>query len=272
MEVDYSGLEVRIAACYHKDTTMLHYIKDPTTDMHTDMARQIFMVDNYDKNIPEHYVLRQAVKNGFVFPEFYGDYYGNCAIGMACTWGKLGQGKWHAGEGIPMPKGTLGDHFISKGIKSLEDFSNHVKAIEADFWGNRFAEYAEWKERWYSTYKKYGYVDLLTGFRCSGVMDRKQVINYPVQGAAFHCNLYSFIEADRAMRRENWDTKIVGQIHDSIVLDVNPKELIHVVETLKTISTVNLPKAWDWIIVPLEVDFEVAPVDGSWAEKAKYKD
>lgn len=270
LEVDYSGLEVRIAACYHKDSTMLKYLNDLRSDMHTDVAKQIFMVNDFDKNIAEHYVLRQAVKNGFVFPEFYGDYYKNCAIGMACTWGKLSQGKWHPGEGIPMPQGTLGDHLIAKGIKSFDAFVEHIKVIEADFWGNRFPEYAEWKERWYNTYKKYGYIDLLTGFRCSGIMDRKQVINYPVQGAAFHCNLFSFIEADRKMREEKWDTKLLGQIHDSIVFDVNPNELQHVIETVKRISTVGISDSWKWIIVPLDVDFELAPIDGSWAEKTKY--
>ena len=45
LEADFSGLEVRIAACYHKDKTMVKYITDPTTDMHGDMAKQIFMID-----------------------------------------------------------------------------------------------------------------------------------------------------------------------------------------------------------------------------------
>jgi DNA polymerase I-like protein with 3'-5' exonuclease and polymerase domains len=65
LEVDYSGLEVRIAACYHKDPTMLRYIKDPTTDMHADMAAQIFMVDGFDRHVPEYKRLRDATKKQF---------------------------------------------------------------------------------------------------------------------------------------------------------------------------------------------------------------
>ena len=272
LEADYSGLEVKIAACYHKDTTMLKYITDPKSDMHADMAKQLFMVDSFDKNIPSHYVLRQAAKNGFVFPEFYGDYYKNCAINMACGWGKLPQGKWSRGEGIELDTAfTLGDHFISKGIKSLDAYSDYVKKVEGDFWGNRFAEYAQWKDRWYNVYKKYGYVDLLTGFRCSGVMDRKQVINYPVQGAAFHCLLWSLVEIDRNLTELGMETKIIGQIHDSMLLDVAPNELEYVVEIIKNVTCKDLPKAWHWIIVPLDVDIEITPIDGSWAEKEKYK-
>ncbi len=270
LEIDYSGLEVKIAACYHKDPTMLKYITDPKSDMHADMAKQIFMIDKFDKSLPTHYVLRQAAKNGFVFPEFYGDYYKNCAINTACTWGKLPQGKWTTGQGIELDIGfTLGDHLISKGINSLSLFVNHLKRIETDFWGNRFADYAEWKNRWWKIYQKYGYVDLLTGFRCQGPMSYNDCINYPVQGAAFHCNLWSFIQLDRIFNEKQLDTKLIGQIHDSIIMDVAPNELQQVLEISKRVTCKDLPKIWSWIIVPLEIDIEISDVDKSWAEKGK---
>ena len=271
LEIDYSGLEVRIAACYHKDPTMLKYIKDPTSDMHSDMAKQLFILDNFDKSIKSHDTLRQAAKNGFVFPEFYGDYYKNCAQSLACNWGKLPQGKWSRGQGIEIDTEnyTLADHFISKDIRSLTAFEEHVKDIETDFWRVRFSDYADWKDRWYNIYKKHGYIDLLTGFRCSGIMDRKQVINYPVQGAAFHCLLWSFIRLDQIIIEDHLDSRLVGQIHDSILLDVNPDELDYIMEAAHKITCFELPEEWPWLIVPLDIDAEVCPVDGSWAEKSK---
>ena len=270
VEIDYSGLEVRIAACYHKDSKMLQYINDPTTDMHSDMAKQLFLLKKFDKTLPSHSVLRYATKNAFVFPEFYGDYYKSCAVGLACTWGKLNQGDWGPGEGIEMPEGTLSDHFISKGINSLDDYIEHVKKIERNFWDVRFKEYADWKEVWYNTYRKYGYFDLLTGFRCSGVMVRNDVLNYPVQGAAFHCLLWSFIKLDEHIRNEKLDTKIIGQIHDSILLDVSPDELEYVCELAHKITCFELPEVWKWIIVPMDIDMEICDVDSPWSEKKKY--
>ena len=44
---------------------------------------------------------------------------------------------------------------------------------------------------------------------------------------------------------------MIGQIHDSIILDVNPDELKEVHQTVLDVTTVQLPKAWDWIVVPL---------------------
>lgn len=268
IEIDFSGIEVRVAACYHKDTTMLKYITDPHSDMHGDMAEQIFILGK--GNGSKYKVLRQAAKNGFVFPEFYGDYYKNCANNMACNWGKLPQTKWTREQGIELePTFFLSDQLISKGINSYTAFENHVKDIEKDFWENRFGEYAQWKDRWWNVYKKYGYIDTLTGFRCNGVMGKNDCINYPVQGSAFHCNLWTLTQLDKVSIEKKWDSRIIGQIHDSIIIDVNPDELDQVVDTAYEIATDLLPKQFKWIIVPLDVDIEICPIDCSWAEKAK---
>jgi DNA polymerase I-like protein with 3'-5' exonuclease and polymerase domains len=270
LEVDFSGAEVRIAACYHKDPTMLKYIKNPASDMHADMAKQIFMIDKFDKKIPAHHDLRFATKSFFIFAQFYGDYYVNCAKNL-CDGLKLPAGKWTGTEGIEMPDGTLAQHLRSQGIKSLDMFTAHLKEIEHDFWHKRFPEYTEWKDRWWNVYKKHGYIDTLSGFRCGGVMDSKQVINFPIQGSSFHCMLWSFIQLDRIMQEENWDTKLVSQIHDSIIFDVNPEELEHVKKVVRRVTCEDLPKAWEWICIPMDVEMELCPIDGSWANKEKLK-
>jgi DNA polymerase I-like protein with 3'-5' exonuclease and polymerase domains len=268
IEVDFSGMEVRINCCYNKDSNLIHYMTNKSADMHADMAKEIFLLDPFDKKIPEHYVLRQAAKNGFVFPEFYGDYFGNCSVNMANGWGKLPRGIWSPGQGIPLNGSYLSDHLISKGINSLAAFTLHLKRIEHDFWYKKFPDYSTWKERWWSVYQKYGYIDLLTGFRCSGVMTKNEVINTPAQGTAFHCLLWSFNQLDEIMIQENWDTRLIGQIHDSIILDVNPTERDHVIEVVKKVTTEDLPAHWKWINVPMEIDIDICKVDGSWIEKS----
>ena len=268
IEIDFSGIEVKIATCYHKDPTMIAYNKDPHSDMHGDMTIQIFDIK---KSLPSFKVLRYATKNGFVFPQFYGDYYKNCAKNLACNWGKLPAGKWQKGQGIELDtkEFTLADHLIAKGFNSLESFENHIKKIEDDFWNKRFPEYTAWKERWWKIYNKYGYFDLVTGFRCQGIMNKRQVINYPVQGAAFHCLLWTLITVDEFLQYSEFDSHIVGQIHDSIIIDANINEVDDIVDMVYEIATEQLPKNWPWIIVPLDVEVDVCPIDGSWAEKNK---
>jgi len=271
MEVDFSGMEVRVACCYHKDPTMVHYMTEPASDMHMDMAMQLFGFGKKDKELPGVDVLRQASKNAFVFAQFYGDYYRHCAEGLVCGWGKLRKERWSRGQGIEVLGTHLSDHLIDRGFSCFEDYVKHVQKIEDHFWKVRFPVYAQWREDWVKEYFRKGYMDTLTGFRCSGEMERNNIINYPVQGSAFHCLLWCFIQVDKWLHANGLRTRLIGQIHDSMILDVHPAELEKVSRRIYQITSQELAHAWPWIIVPMRVDAEICPVDGSWVEKEKYK-
>ena len=264
VEADFSSLEVMLSACYHKDPVMMKYLNDPEADLHGDMAKQIFVMKDFDKSIPSHNILRQATKNGFVFPQFYGDYFANNARSL-CEWVKLPQRKWKTTDGIEIAEGlTIGQHFHNQGIKSFDAFVDHMKHIENDFWNNRFKVYGRWKTKWVDAYRKTGALKMFTGFTCSGQSRKNEIINYPVQGSAFHCLLWSFIALDKVLQEGEWRTKLIGQIHDSIVMDVHPDELPKIKDILDRIVQKDLPKAWPWIIVPLDIEVEAYEVDGAW--------
>jgi len=272
MEVDFSGIEVSIAACYHQDPVMLEYLTTPGKDMHGDMAAQIFCIEGFDRNCEKHGYLRSAAKNGFVFPQFYGDYYKNNAIGL-CRWAELPlRDKWKQTEGVLINDNcSVAANFKRHGIKGFSDFVNHMQKIEHDFWNNRFKVYGAWKLQRIREYQKTGEFRSLTGFKYSWEMRKNQVVNYPVQGSAFHCLLWSLIRVHKILKKRNYQTRIIGQIHDSIVLDVYPPELEAVSKLVKKTTTKALQQEWDWIILPLKVDAELGRVDGSWASLEKYK-
>jgi len=276
LESDFKSVEVGVSTCYNKDPQLIKYVSNSKkNDMHRDMAQQIFMLDKFDGDIKAHKFLRKATKNGFVFPQFYGDYYKNNAVSLAVEWCGLGKGKWKQHQGIdmvqgfdpPLAKFNLSDHLAKKGIKSFDAFVEHLKKIEDHFWNKRFPVYKKWKEDTYNTFLKTGYVDLYTGFRCFGPMSKNDATNYPVQGAAFHCLLKCFIEIDRIATKEKWKTKLIGQIHDSMILDVYPLEFNHVVKTIHNVTSVWLPKQFPWIIVPISVEMEATGIDQPWSSK-----
>ena len=147
-------------------------------------------------------------------------------------------------------------------------FEHHMKAVESDFWNNRFGEYGEWKKDWYNKYQKKGYFDTLTGFRIRGIMGKNDVINYPVQGAAFHCLLWSLTELQlRQLKKHKMQTKIVGQIHDSIVADVPIEEVADYIALARDVMCERVRKWAPWLIVPLDIEAEVTPEGGTWADK-----
>jgi len=270
VEVDFGGIEVKVSACCHKDPNMLKYIRDPSTDMHRDVSQDAFFLsledmtpDNEDqeKDIGN---IRYVGKNGFTFAQFYGDYFGNCARIM---WNYIDSMNLVTKQGV-----GLYDHLAKHGVHNLEDFKDHLRGVEDIFWNVRFKKYSAWKKKTFKKYLDTGYVDLLTGFRCGGIpLEKNQVLNTPIQGPAFHCLLWSLIETDKELRRNNMKSLILGQIHDAIVLDVLDSEFDNVLDLLLNIMCKRLRKYWKWIIVPMEVTVEASPVDGNWSELKKLK-
>lgn len=259
VEIDYSALEVHIAACYHRDPTMLEYLESGH-DLHKDMAIECFKLDAIEKPI------RGQAKALFVFAAFYGDY-----------WASIARNLWYFAEGHTMASGKLlTQHLKEKGISGLghenaptsDSFMQHIKTVEGRFWGERFSVYDRWRKDWHREYLRNGFIRTLTGFRIWGVFKRNEVINSPVQGAAFHCLLKSIIELTKRIEKQKMGTKLVVQIHDSLVAVVPRSELEEYIAMANEVMTKWLRQVWPWIIVDLKTEVEVA--QESWATKKAY--
>jgi len=253
LEADFKALEVGIAACYHRDPTMLEYLRTDPGAMHSDTARKLFLLGTKYGVTKE---LRYVAKNRFVFPEFYGSWFRECA-----------QNIWAVRNDFLVGEKTLSQHLREEGLRSYARFEEHVEEIERVLWDKRFPVYRDWKERWWKEYLRRGWFDTLTGFRCSGELERNKVINYPVQGSAFHCLLKTLIWVVPMLETEKWkEVRLVGQVHDSALFDL-PEELVEGwFGVLVQIVRRRLPKAWPWIVVPMGLDAERSEVDGSWYE------
>jgi len=255
LEVDFSGNEVKCGACYHKDPMMIKYITDPTTDMHRDMASECYLLppDEVSKNT------RYCGKNMFVFPQFYGDWYQPCATNM---WEAIDTMSLKTSSGVKLKR-----HLRRKGIDSLEQFIKHMEGVEYDFWTERFYVYNQWRDDLWAEYLKKGYLHTLTGFTVQGLLDKKQVSNYPIQGSAYHWLLWCLVELNAWRKRHRLKSYPIVQVHDSILWDIYPPEKDYIIEKMKQVMSVDIRKRFPWIIVPLEVDIEQSPIDGSWYDK-----
>jgi len=270
VERDFSGIEVRVAACYTKDRKLIKYVSDPDKgNMHHDMAKRLFSLT--DEQVDKK-TTRDCAKNMFVFPEFYGSVYFQCAPAiweamekrqfkiagtdtLVRDWLKEGHGITKLGNcepGAPTKSGT---------------FVHRVKLVEQFMWEETFTEYTEWKKRWYRQYLSRGWFPLKSGFVCEGYYRRNQVLNFSIQGSAFHCMLWCIIEIQKEIEKRGMKTKLVGQIHDSLLADVPEKEIQEYLDMTTIIMSKRLPKHWPWIIVPIETEVEVVPLGGNWYQK-----
>lgn len=260
IDFDYSGIEVKMGCCYTEDPVLIAYCKDPSTDMHRDTAADIFALpmNKVTKN------LRFYTKNGFIFPEWYGSYYKNCALNIWKECRKL-----LTGDNIP-----LEEHLRNQGIIKRNpelDFINHVKEVESDYW-KKFNVFKKWQTNWYRKYEKKGYVELLTGFRCSGYMGKNAIVNYAFQGTAFHCLLWSLTQIVAEFRERRMKSRVIGQIHDCCIIDCHPDELEFVIDLATEIATERILDNFKWINVPIPVEWETTNINESWYGKSELKE
>lgn len=254
---DFSGVEVSTACFYHKDPVMMKYCSDPSTDMHRDVAADLFFLDN-DVVKENKSTVRYFAKNGFVFPQFYGDWWESC-----------GEAIWEMMQGVELKDGrNLLQHMKSEKIKNVDDFKHHVKDIEHVFWKKRFKVYDKWKKEQWEDYQEKGYVEFLTGFRCTDILDRKQAVNRPIQGTAFHLLLWSLIEIQKVIK--SWKSSIIGQIHDDLLFDVAPEELDDLMDLTDEIEKVKIRKRFPWINVPLDIESEISEIGGNWYKMEEF--
>jgi len=244
-EYDYRALEAVIICIYNKDPKWIEYVSDIKNDMHRDMAAKLVLRNKKDVMKDE----RQIVKSGFVFPTVYGSYWKNTAKNL---WDEYNS--------------ETKVHLQEKGIETLDDYREHVKKIEHWFWHEQFPTGFEWMQKTLRDYEKKGYIDLLTGFRCYGPMTRNQVLNTPIQGTASHCKLWTFNKVSKLITKEKKNSRLLLEIHDSIIPDIDPEEEEWLDQQMWLYGTQKIREEWEWLLTPLFIEKKISAIDGNWSE------
>ena len=246
VEFDQGQLEVRGSAAVSKDSSLQKYINDPTTDMHRDTAADYLLKEPSEIDKATE---RQVIKNKAVFPSFYGAVPKNIAPAV-----------WKALD--PKTK----KHLKSKNVKNFDQFFQIVTLAWNNFWNVRFVEYKNWREFTWKQYLRRGKISLNTGFYYTAIGNKNQVLNAPIQGPCFHMVLYSIFIILNYLEEHQMESKIIGQVHDSIVMLVKDEEMELLKPVVKQAMTVEVKNKWKWIDVPLVVEADVYKTGGSWDE------
>ncbi len=281
-ELDFSGAEVITSLTYHHDPQFKHDIT--VGDMHRDLAIELFKLPfkmmnkactEYTKEqIKRIKKIRFFAKNSWTFAQFYGDWFGSCAptlwenvveAGLKLVTGQTVQ-EWLEGKGIY----ELGD--IVNGAPTQNSFMEHCKHVEDQMWNERFPVYTQWKKDIVEFYQKYGFIETHLGFRFQGYMNKKQCTNFPIQGTSFHLLLYTLIKVERFIKKNKLKTKLIGQIHDSIILDMPKNEIVFVITGVNNIVK-NLQTVFKWLTLPMKIEIELSRLKeygGNFAEMQEF--
>ena len=219
-------------------------------------------------------MIRFYAKNCWTFAQFYGDWFKSCGENL---WNTCIEGNLELPTGVP-----LRDHLANQGIYELGTmtkygpeegtFLDHCARVEDKMWNERFPEYTQWKKDIVKFYRKYGYIETFFGFRFVGYMDEKQCCNYPIQSTSFHLLLYTLILVEKFILKHKLRAKLIGQIHDSIVMNIHKDEIKFVVNGVNKIVK-SLKDRFKWLIVPMEIEVELSELredGGNFAEMKEY--
>jgi DNA polymerase-1 len=233
-EVDYKGIEVCVAAMFSKDPVLIDYL-ETGYDMHTDWGNRLFQVDRCNKE------QRYTAKNGWVFPQFYGSYYGSILK------------RFEKEE-------SFRKLFKCQGRNAFDWYGaeEFLKEQEEEFW-DIFKVFKEWKNNQVKFYEENRYVETFWGFRRPAPLSRNRIINTPIQGHAFHLLLDSMIRFIKEMKKRKMKSRVMFEVHDSCIFSIYPPEKEELVE-LVTDAMCNMK--YDFINVPLKVEWEFS--DTNW--------
>ncbi len=226
---DYSQIELRLAAEISKDENFIKaFLKGE--DIHSSTAKDIFNIS--DKDLNSDYRRRAKAIN-------FGILYGISPYGLA---------------------------------KQLKISNSEAKLyIE-----NYFQKYPKIKE--YMNYqiqnaKSYNFVSTIFGRRCNikGINDKnfnvrgfaeRQAINAPIQGSAADIIKLAMIEIHNKIILSKIPAKMLLQVHDELIFEVDVNETNNVIKTIKNIMETAHLRYKDFI-VPLTVDYGIGD---TWGE------
>jgi len=192
VSADYSQIELRIVAAISGDPNMCEAFK-LGKDIHTATAAKVYGIDETDVTKEMRYKAK-SVNFGII--------YGQGAFGLAEN---LAISRTEAKEIIDNYKKEF------PGIQSYMD--NQInKAKELGF-----VETLMGRKRWLRDINS-------SNFTVRGFAERN-AINSPIQGSAADMIKLAMIKIHGEMKKTNWESKMILQVHDELVFDAVEKEL-----------------------------------------------
>ena len=191
VDADYSQVELRVLAHLSKDENMINAFKNDE-DIHRQVASRVFNIP-FDKVTKQERSRAKAVNFGIV--------YGITSFGLAK---QIGSTRKEAEEYI--------EKYFEKysGIKNYMD--NMVKSAQE----NGYVKTLFGRRRYVPELKSSNYMMREFGKRVA--------MNTPIQGTAADIMKIAMNKVYEELEKENIDGKIVLQVHDELILEVNEKD------------------------------------------------
>lgn len=212
MSADYSQIELRIAASFAKDETMIEAFRSKR-DIHATTAAKVFKVA-LDKVTPD--MRRKAKEVNF------GILYGSTAFGLS--------------QNLRISK-TEGAELIESYFKEFPGIKRYM---------DDSINYAREKEYVETILGRRRYLrDINSRNITTRGFAERNAINAPIQGSAADIIKIAMVNIHRWLQKEKLKTRMILQVHDELVFDLHKDEEAivkpHVIELMKHAVVIDVP-------------------------------
>lgn len=216
LSADYSQVELRILAHFSQDPNMLFAFHN-NKDIHQQTASEIF-------DIPLEKVTKDQ-RNGAKAINF-GLMYGQTSFGLSQT--------------LRIPQGEA-KRYITSYFEKFSSVKAFLDGLREKCEETGYAETLFERKRFLP--------DIKSSNRQIKAMAERVAINSPIQGTAADIIKLAMINIDKRIKRENLKSIMILQVHDELIFDVEPSELV-IMQELVRFEMENAVQ----LTVPLRVD------------------
>jgi DNA polymerase-1 len=216
MSADYSQIELRIAASFAKDETMIEAFKNKR-DIHTTTAAKVFKVP-IESVTPD--MRRKAKEVNF------GILYGSTAFGLS--------------QNLNIPRSEA-QEIIQSYFREFPAIKNYMDHIIEKARQQEYVETILGRRRYLR--------DINSRNIATRGFAERNAINAPIQGSAADIIKVAMVNIHRWLKQEKLKTRMIMQVHDELVFDLHKDEVDLVKE-----NVVRLMKHAVQLDVPMEVE------------------
>jgi len=218
---DYGQIEARVIAMFTKDKVFCQQLWEGY-DVHMDWTERLAYA------YPARIGGKRYLKDKLALKKFRGDI----------------KNQWT----FPLVYGAKAES--AAGYLSIPE---HIIRPQFNQFWKEFAGIKEWQERQIEFYKKWGYVECLTGRRRRGPLSTNQILNNPVQGTAAEIFADSM---DRLSSKQDMLLQPEINVHDDLTFIRVPLKKVDFVA--EAVITEMLAVPFEWAkIVPITVEMSV---------------
>lgn len=192
VSADYSQIELRIVAAMSGDESMCNAFKN-NVDIHIATAAKVFGVAEKDVTKEMRYKAK-SVNFGIIY----------------------GQGQFGLAENLGISRTEAKDLIQNywKQYLTIKDFMDYQIAFARE---NGYVQTLSGRKRWLS--------DINSANFTVRAFAERNAINMPIQGTAADMIKLAMIKIDQAFKEKNIKSKMILQVHDELIFDVEKSEL-----------------------------------------------